>query len=1350
MRSLLAVLLLLFTWLGSFSAVRPQGPVPAPRHNGARSAWGRVPLQFERSADRSGKSPEFLTRGSGYLVGLSAAEARLVLRGGTRLRKAGTDCAATEVRLRLVGADPAANGVGESKLPGRVNYFRGRDPRGWQIDVPTYRSVRYQAVYPGVDLVYYGNQQQLEYDFVVQPGADAGQIRLRIGSGERLRLSPEGDLLIRTATGTLRQMRPVVYQERGGVRRPVTGAYRLAANDLVSFAVGPYDRSLPLVIDPVLTYSSYLGGSLADQALNVAVDAEGNCYVCGYTASANFPGQSGLQDYSDAFVVKLDATGTGIDYATFLGGSGSETASGIRVNSAGEVYLAGFTSSPDFPVMTPLQSAYQGQNDGFVAKLGPLGKSLVYSTYLGGGDQDAAIDVAVDAAGSTYVVGATQSGDFPAHNPFSLPQTYAERGFISKLTPSGSALVYSSQLGETSGSKTWAVDVDADGNAYIGGVATANFPWVNPINAPNPTLGTAFVAQVNASGTGFGYATPLRGCSAVLDLKVDAGGSVYYVGSCEVGGFATPGAYQTVLRGPKDGFVSRISAGGTAILFSTYLGGSGIDELNSIDLDAEGNAYVTGGSTSADFPLEAPLQNTNFGGAEGDLIVSKLSPTGTALSFSTYLGAAGSDVGSGIAADASGNVYVVGSTSSFAFPTFRAVQPTYGSGALDAFVLKIGVVLPPELPTLLTATATRQTTVQLSWLDQSDNETAFQIERKPGTAASVASYERIGQSAADQPAFIDAGLTAETTYTYRVRAVNAGGPSVYSGPVTVTTLPLPPAPPTDLTVQTVSQTQLDLRWTDASDNETQFEIERSQGTGEYQLIAQVDAGVTSFSDNGLAADATYTYRVRAVNSGGASAYSAGAAATTLPFPPTAPGDLTVRAVSATQLHLDWTDHSDNETGFEVDLRISDGSYQLTAVVPANEVSVVLSGIQGNGARVYRVRAVNAGGTSEYSNIASGLTFPVAPTAVTLNRASPGRLDLHWTDRNEVDSAVRIERRLQSGEFDFAVTIGAGINTYADLGLAPDTEYTYRLRGINATGASVEFEEVTGRTLPDPPAAPSALTVTAGSSTQLNLHWTDNSSNETKFEVYRQVGGGAFQLIATLGADAVTFVDSGRQPNSVSTYQVRAGNEGGVSDYTAAQGGLTLPAPPANLQLQVGVRGRVEVHWTDQNVTAVAHRIERRMDGETFASLATVAAGTTAFTDASVTPGGIVFYRVWATNASGNSESSIEGQVSLPGGKLQVSPTANFGKAPIGAVATRNLTLKNTSRTESLRITVGQPAAPYRLSVGGGTFTLAPGGKHTLSLVFQPTVRGQAKGTLEFASSMARKPLIRVRLTGVGK
>ncbi len=678
--------------------------------------YGKLPLSFEANQGQTDGRVNFLSRGSGYSLFLTPTEAVLALRkpvvsnrGRTRHANAEAEqvpaAPPSVVRMKLVGANPSPRVSGLEELPGKNNYFIGNDPSKWRTRVPHYAKVQYDEVYPGVDLVYYGNQRRLEYDLVVEPGADPRGITLSFEGVERLRIDAQGDLVLDTPGGEIRQHKPLVYQEVDGVRREIAGAYVLNGGREVGFQVAAYDRSKPLIIDPVLSYSTYLGDGGSDIGWGIAVDASGNAYVRGQTSSV-FPTASPIQPAHsggtwDAFVTKLNAAGNALVYSTYLGGSGDESSLGevgIAVDSSGNAYVTGRTDSTDFPTASPIQAANGGgSRDAFVTKLNAAGNSLVYSTYLGGTNRDEGYGIAVDASGNAYVAGSTNSDDFPTASPMQPDKNLQFDVFVAKLNAAGSALVYSTYLGGSAADEGFDIAVDTSGSAYVmGSTLSPDFPTASPIQpAHGGGIWDAFVAKLNAAGSALVYSTYLGGSGAesslgAVGIAVDSSGNAYVTGRTDSTDFPTASPIQAAHGGGnRDAFVTKLNAAGNVLVYSTYLGGSGGDEPFGIAVDASGNAYVMGLTRSTNFPTANPLQATLDG--ISDVFVTKLNSPGNALVYSTYLGGNGSDIGYAIAVDASGNAYVTGQTGSGDFPTVNPFQADH-AGATDVFIAKISDV----------------------------------------------------------------------------------------------------------------------------------------------------------------------------------------------------------------------------------------------------------------------------------------------------------------------------------------------------------------------------------------------------------------------------------------------------------------------------------------------------------------------------------------------------------------------------------------------------------------------------------------------------------------------------------
>jgi len=607
------------------------------------------------------------------------------------------------IKAVFVGANPDPAVSGENLMDYKCNYFLGDDPFAWRTDVPNYKAVVMEAVYPGIDLVYYGNGRQMEYDFRVSAGADHSRIRIKYEGIKGLAVGDDGALVVTTAWGELRELAPVVYQEIGGGRRPISAEYRVQADHSFGFLLGPeFDSSLPVVIDPVLIYSAYLGGNNNDASRDIAVDASGAVYVTGETFSANLPTlnayQPSLVGYFNAFVTKLSGSGSSLIYSTYFGGSATDAGGAIAVNSNGEVYVAGFASSNDFPTLRAYQTDFGGgTSDGFVVKLSSGGNSLLYSTFLGGNNWDNADGIAVDASGAAYVTGYTSSTDFPTFKAYQGTNRGGYDVFVTKLSNLGNSLIYSTYLGGNGADDGTSIAVDASGAAYVTGrTQSSDFPTLNPYQTGRAGS-DAFVTKLSGAGNSLVYSTYLGGSNDdySYDIAVVASGEAYVTGKTKSTDFPTLNAYQSANHGAYDAFVTRLSGAGSSLVFSTYLGGTADDFSYGIAVDASGAAYATGRAFSFDFPTLSAYQGT-FQGGSSDSFVSKFSGTGNSLVYSTYLGGAMYDGGYGIAVDASGAVYVTGFTDSDDFPILSTCQGSLPRGGADAFVAKLAEQLAPD------------------------------------------------------------------------------------------------------------------------------------------------------------------------------------------------------------------------------------------------------------------------------------------------------------------------------------------------------------------------------------------------------------------------------------------------------------------------------------------------------------------------------------------------------------------------------------------------------------------------------------------------------------------------------
>ncbi len=593
------------------------------------------------------------------------------------------------IKANFVGSNPNPRMVGEGILEYKCNYFLGNDPAKWRTDVPNYSAIVYEDIYPGIDLKYYANGKQMEYDFIVSPGADPSQIMVRYEGAKSLSVDAAGRLVVETEWGKVVEQRPVVYQLSGSDRVSVDGEYVLKGDQTFGFRLGPgYNPALAVIIDPVLEYSTYLGGNNHDFGYGITVDAFGAVYVIGETYSTDFPTENPYQTDQagqDVFITKLSASGNSLVYSTYLGGSDNDRGFGIAVDVSGVVYVTGDTYSADFPILKPYQGTYQGgMTDVFVTKLSNSGNSLLYSTYLGGSDGDFSRGIAVDSSGAVHVTGDTWSTNFPTENPYQTDLLGYSDAFVTKLSNSGRSLVYSTYLGGGGYEYARGIAVDASGAAYVmGRTSSSDFPTENPYQT-NQSDWDVFVTKLSSSGSSLVYSTYLGGSYREwgYGIAVDASGAAYVTGETGSIDFPTENPYQTD-QGNYDAFVTKLSSSGNSLVYSTYLGGNGNDCSIGIAVNASGEVYVVGSTYSSDFPTENPYQTDQLG---RDVFVTKLNNSGNSLVYSTYLGGSSDDFSWAIALDATGSVYVTGSTESSDFPTENPYQTN--QGGQDVFVTR--------------------------------------------------------------------------------------------------------------------------------------------------------------------------------------------------------------------------------------------------------------------------------------------------------------------------------------------------------------------------------------------------------------------------------------------------------------------------------------------------------------------------------------------------------------------------------------------------------------------------------------------------------------------------------------
>jgi hypothetical protein len=759
-----------------------------------QARYAALPLAFEANEGQTDAQVKYVARGNGYKLFLTASQAIMALparkrtsevrdmmmnkrRGVARVKAMGRkrvlsrerESSVAVVRMNLLGSNPNVQLSADNPQPGKVNYFLGKDPSKWRTNIPLYGQVSYHNIYPGVDLAFHGAGQQLEFDYIVKPGANAAPIVLGFQGAEKIQTDDAGNLSLATSAGPVQLHKPVAYQLSGDTRQPVGARFVLRSDNRVAFEIGPYDHSRELVIDPTVTYSTYFGGDFADYGVSVAADASGNSYIAGATDSDSIPGFATptINASFDTFVTKIDSTGT-LQFTTEFGGSGDDFPGGIAIDSQG-IYIGGTTDSSDFPATVGqtlfLGGISNGDNDAYAVKLS-LSGSFTWGTYIAGSDSDSGLGVAVDSSHNVYVVGETFSQDLggalggvnplPSGNQLNLGSGSGDDdGYIVKLNAGGTAYLLISYLGGSNGDLATGVALDGSGNIYVSGeTVSADLPVTSGVvQSQCGTDGTcnatssgafddAFVASIKSDLSNYNYVTYYGGSNAddAFAIAADTAGNTFITGTTFSTDLPTHGTpFQNSLKGTQNTFIVELNAAGSSATYASYFGGSGSDFGLAVAVDGSDNVYFTGQTSSPNYPTLNPTQASLSGSSDAFLSVLGLSQS--QLLFSTYLGGGGDEdqYEGGVAIDGSQNIYVTGDTdsgngTSAVFPTISgAIDGTYGGGTCvsgtinvpctDAFVTAYSPATMPDFtvaattPTAVSPGSSGTSTVTLTSLN---------------------------------------------------------------------------------------------------------------------------------------------------------------------------------------------------------------------------------------------------------------------------------------------------------------------------------------------------------------------------------------------------------------------------------------------------------------------------------------------------------------------------------------------------------------------------------------------------------------------------------------------------------
>lgn len=674
--------------------------------------YSKLPLSFEANSGQTDSQVKFFSRGKGYSLLLTEKETLLMLKNDKEKTP-------TTVKMQFVGSNPKPKLEAIGERVGKINYFIGNDKKNWHTNLSEYNKVKYESVYPGIDAIYYGNQQQLEYDLIVNPGASPEQIIVKLdinNPNSSLSVDAEGNLVIPTNTGNLYKHKPIIYQEINGIKEFIAGNYQLKGNNTFSFEVNDYDLTKPLVIDPVFVYSTYFGSTDRDRGFGITVDKDNNVYLTGETLSITFPLKNPFQNKGggtsiDIFVTKLNPTATEILYSTYIAGNDIDSGFAIAVDQVGNAYVTGETYSTNFPVVNALQPTGGGvvNIDTFVVKLNPAGNELLYATYLGGTLVERAFSIKLNNAGNVYIAGETTSLDLPVKNAFQPQKSASFDAFVARLSVDGSSLDFCTYLGGNDLDKCHDMTLDSDSNVYmVGETVSSDFPTKNAGQAEGGGINNIdiFITKLTPTGSIIfsTYLGPLD-LDRAFGIALDSKKNIYITGMTNSVNFPTVNPAQASKGGAIDAYVIKLDPTAKTILYSTYIGGSKDEVGFNIAVDKNDNIYVYGETMSlTDFPVQRPLQSASTGGFF-DAFLAKYDSNG-ALVFSTYLGGNNPDRAGQMAIDSLGDVYLIGHTPSLDFPVANALQTDKG-GDDDIFLVKVSdpVITCPQvsfLPSNLT------------------------------------------------------------------------------------------------------------------------------------------------------------------------------------------------------------------------------------------------------------------------------------------------------------------------------------------------------------------------------------------------------------------------------------------------------------------------------------------------------------------------------------------------------------------------------------------------------------------------------------------------------------------------
>jgi hypothetical protein len=969
------------------------------------------------------------------------------------------------VKLQLVNEENDVIQQGNNQRAGYCNYFIGNDKSKWAANVPLYDNVELQGVYKDIDVKYYYDNGMLRYDYKAKPGADISQIKFKFEGQEGISINEKGELILKTSLGEVTNGKIYAYQSEGGTQKEVACKFEQRQDGTVGLKAESYDAKKELIIDP-LVYSTFVGGNGEDEAFSITADASGNAYITGYTVSTDYPVTSGAYKITNGgnnvFVTKLNPTCSNLVYSTYIGGSNYDWGQSIAIDAAGNAYITGYTKSSNYPATTgAFQTALRGSANAFVTKLNSTGSALLYSTFIGGNSYDMGNSIAIDAGGDAYITGYTLSSNYPATTgAFQTALRGSANAFVTKLNSTGSALLYSTFIGGTSQGYGYSIAVDAGGDAYITGYTnSSDYPTTSGAYQTALKGGeNTFVTKLNSTGSALLYSTFIGGSGydEGNSIAIDAGGNAYISGVTNSSDYpTTTGAFQTAFGGGDyDALVTKLNSTGSALLYSTFIGGSGYDYGYSIAVDAAGNAYITGYTKSSNYPATTGAFQTASGGYD-DAFVTKLNSTGSALLYSTFIGGSdGDDEGNSIALDAGGSTYVAGFAGSSDFPTTTGAFQTAYNGTVNAFVTKFYMQSAPGAVQLLSPAAgstgvSRPVTVKWSPVSTA---AGYRLQLSTDSLFAATAVDTTGLT---DTTFTVGSLSNLTKYYWRVNATNAAGTSVWStvwnfktlGNPTQAVLLYPAANSVNIPVT------VNFSWNPSQDqlavaikngilkNAKSITSIKPAGNKEitniskywFELITDTTSKSYVVNDSTLADTArlvsglnnltNYWWRVKAMNETGWGTYTGWSKFTTIIDTPdvvTLSSPLNSSVGNTQPVQLKWKS-SARAAGYRV--QFGTDSTFVTTILDTNNVfdtTFIVSNLSNLTKYYWRVNAINVGGISNWCAVWNFKTLgsPIQPGIIypLVNSSNiPLTVNFSWNKSQEQLAIVKLKDNVKNAK-----------------------------------------------------------------------------------------------------------------------------------------------------------------------------------------------------------------------------------------------------------------------------------------------------------------------------------------------